>query len=51
MDISIQQEPIDPSTFDNPYTDNSTVLSLEEQALIQKEQQVRIVINAIIMGA
>lgn len=51
MDITIQQEPIDPSVFDNHFIDNSGALSPEEQSLIQKEQQVRIIMNAITMGA
>ena len=47
----MQQQPINPSEFENPYTDNSGAMSLEEQKIVQQEQQIRVIMNAIIMGA
>lgn len=42
---------IDSSEFDNPHDDLSESFSEEEKKLVEQEQQARIVMNALIMGA
>ncbi|MFZ2151002.1 MAG: WG repeat-containing protein [Candidatus Absconditicoccaceae bacterium] len=51
LDVKLGTGTIDQLKFDNPHTDTSEKFSEQEQYIIQQEQQVRTIINALIMGA
>ena len=51
LDAELGTWPIDPSKFENNHLDTSENFTDEEKDIIQQEQQVRIIMNALIMWA